>query len=176
MRETTKAHARRRAQWAFEYRWFVGEGLDVGSGDDPLRAADWPGVTAVTAYDLPDGSTEILPFADAAFDFVHASNVLEHMARPAAALLQWQRVVRPGGHVIFTVPDFTLYEGRTWPSRWNKGHRHWFDYGRLCELLGGLDVRKIELVDTRYNYNLRGVDQTWPADGAEAFWEVVIRV
>jgi SAM-dependent methyltransferase len=189
MKETTKAHPRRRSNWAFVNRYFVGSGLDVGSGDDPLKAADWPNVTAVTLHDLPDGSSERLEFTDAAFGFVHASNVLEHMADPAAALAEWVRVCRLGGHLIFTVPDFDLYEQGVWPSRWNQGHRHWFTVEKILALIdtlnGGprkgvdepaVDIKKIELIDTRNDYTLVGVDQTFPEDGAEAFIEVILEV
>ena len=45
-----------------------------------------------------------LPVADASVDFVVSSHVLEHFADPIAALLEWYRVVRPGGYVYMIVP------------------------------------------------------------------------
>lgn len=189
MKETSKAHPRRRSNWAFVHRYFVGSGLDVGSGDDPLPADDWPNMTFVTCHDLPDGSGERLPFDSAAFDFVYASNVLEHMADPHAALAEWHRVCRSGGHIIITVPDFALYEQGHWPSRYNAGHRHWFDVEKIIALIDALNadykhgvaepvvsIRKIELVDTRYEYPIRPVDQTLDPAGAEAFIEAVLEV
>jgi SAM-dependent methyltransferase len=38
------------------------------------------------------------------YDAVLASHVLEHLANPLGALLEWGRVVRPGGHVLLIVP------------------------------------------------------------------------
>jgi SAM-dependent methyltransferase len=46
--------------------------------------------------------------SDDAYDAVLASHVLEHLADPLGALGEWQRVVRPGGHVLLVMPH---YEG-----------------------------------------------------------------
>jgi SAM-dependent methyltransferase len=42
--------------------------------------------------------------ADGAYDALLASHVLEHLANPLGALAEWQRVVRPGGHVLLVMP------------------------------------------------------------------------
>lgn len=44
-------------------------------------------------------------FADAAYDAVLSSHCLEHLANPLAALREWHRVVRPGGHLLLALPD-----------------------------------------------------------------------
>jgi SAM-dependent methyltransferase len=48
------------------------------------------------------------------YDAVLASHVLEHLANPLAALKEWARIVRPGGHVLLIVPhrDGTFDHGR----------------------------------------------------------------
>ncbi len=53
-----------------------------------------------------------LPFASAAFGVVVASSVLEYVAEPAAVLRECARVTRPGGVVLYTVPDLRH------PVRW----------------------------------------------------------
>jgi SAM-dependent methyltransferase len=45
---------------------------------------------------------------DNAYDALLASHVLEHLANPLGGLMEWQRVVRPGGHVLLVMPH---YEG-----------------------------------------------------------------
>lgn len=45
-----------------------------------------------------------LPFADAAYDVVYASHVLEHVPDDAAALAEIRRVLAPGGIAILPVP------------------------------------------------------------------------
>lgn len=48
---------------------------------------------------------ERLPWGDAGFDAVVADSVLEHLDDPLAALLEWRRVVRPGGRLILWAPN-----------------------------------------------------------------------
>ncbi len=45
--------------------------------------------------------------ADGSYDFLASSHCLEHVANPLAALREWRRVVRPGGHLIILLPDPT---------------------------------------------------------------------
>jgi len=53
-----------------------------------------------------------LPFASASFDAVVAASVLEYVAEPATVLRECARVLRPGGVVLYTVPDLRH------PVRW----------------------------------------------------------
>lgn len=50
------------------------------------------------------GDATQLPFADATFDRIVASEVLEHIADDAAAIGELSRVLRPGGVMAATVP------------------------------------------------------------------------
>lgn len=43
--------------------------------------------------------------ADGAYEFVLSSHCLEHVADPLAALHEWRRVTRPGGHLLLVLPD-----------------------------------------------------------------------
>jgi SAM-dependent methyltransferase len=56
------------------------------------------------------GGAATLPFADASFDFVIASEVLEHVVDDRAATAELVRVLRPGGRIAVTVPT-------RWPER-----------------------------------------------------------
>jgi len=53
-----------------------------------------------------------LPFATAALDVVVATSVLEYVAEPTSVLGECARVLRPGGVVLYTVPDLRH------PVRW----------------------------------------------------------
>ena len=47
-----------------------------------------------------------LPFRDNAFDIVVALDILEHLPNDQAALCEFQRVLKPGGRVIASVPAY----------------------------------------------------------------------
>lgn len=129
MRECGKAVARRLGTPGFATRYFVGRGIDVGCGDDPLSlyAPLFPLVTEVVPFDREHGDAQDLAsIPDGAFDFLHSSHCLEHVHDPLLALKHWARVVKPGGHLIVTVPDEDMYEQGVWPSTWNGDHKRTF--------------------------------------------------
>lgn len=186
MRESSKAYLRRRHD-PFWNGVFVGKGIDVGSGNDPFKKEWFPNVTSVKSFDMLDGDVQHLTRYEEpeSYDFLHASNVLEHMVSPLETLFVWLYVVKPGGHVVFTVPDEDLYEQGVFPSKWNPDHKWTFSLLKdsswsprsikLVGLLAGLPfcrIRRVELADVGYDRSLKNVDQT--VAGAEAFWEVVI--
>jgi SAM-dependent methyltransferase len=97
--------------------------VDVGCSSGHLLAdlrAEWPagalagvdaeasGLPAAHAA-VPDAalfhaSATDLPFADATADALVALNLLEHLPDDGAALVEFARVLRPGGRVVVVVP------------------------------------------------------------------------
>ncbi|MEX0666552.1 MAG: class I SAM-dependent methyltransferase [Acidimicrobiia bacterium] len=66
-----------------------------------------------------NGDALVLPFADATFDCIIASEVLEHLWADTVAIAELVRVLRPGGRIAVTVPT-------RWPERvcWALDHRY----------------------------------------------------
>lgn len=129
MDEQSKSLARRRLDPRYENRWLVGRGIDVGCGEDPLKMSDWKNVSEVVPYDVIYGNKDgmFLPeIEDEEFDFVHSAHCLEHLLNPRAALVNWVRVLKPGGFIVCTIPDELLYEQGVWPSRFNSDHKKSF--------------------------------------------------
>jgi SAM-dependent methyltransferase len=96
--------------------------LDVGSGYSIffLITTDWP--FEMTCCDLDSAAMEKmrglvpgwewvvadavdLPWADASFDAVYAGEIIEHVADASAALVEWRRVLSPGGTLIISTPN-----------------------------------------------------------------------
>ncbi len=58
--------------------------------------------------DIREGVVESVPWPDATFDAVTLLDVLEHTADDRVTLRELRRVVRPGGHLLVTVPAHQL--------------------------------------------------------------------
>jgi RimJ/RimL family protein N-acetyltransferase/2-polyprenyl-3-methyl-5-hydroxy-6-metoxy-1,4-benzoquinol methylase len=67
------------------------------------RLADERGVADRTRFVAADASLR-LPFADGSFDAITCIDAIHHLGDRAAVLAEWRRVLRPGGHMIFTDP------------------------------------------------------------------------
>jgi SAM-dependent methyltransferase len=57
------------------------------------------------------GNVCTLPFADGRFDLILATDIIEHVEDDLAALGELCRVLRPGQHLLLTVPAFSLLWG-----------------------------------------------------------------
>lgn len=54
---------------------------------------------------IQHGDAAQLPLDDERFDLMSASHVLEHLADDDAALDEWIRAVKPGGHLLILLPS-----------------------------------------------------------------------
>ena len=192
MHECSKAVMRRIHDHRFVTRYFVGDGIDVGSGEDHLgRYREmFPGIRSCRAWDLADGDAELLaPVPDASMDWVHSSHSLEHMRDPRRALLNWVRVLKPGGHLVVLVPDEDLYEQGVFPSTYNPDHKWTFTVAKKASwsprsinvidmagaVAGEVQLVKVELLDATFHYqDVQRFDQTLTPIG-ECAIEIVMR-
>lgn len=109
-------------------RTLVGEGLDLGPGDNPYPLV-FGGARAVycdqwsaednqrlfrevdgTGYVDPDLTVDLnvarlSRFGDASQGFVVASHILEHLVEPLGQLEDIHRVLKPGGSLLLFLPD-----------------------------------------------------------------------
>ncbi len=116
MDETSKCSDRRDYEGFFD-RFIQGNGIDIGCGRDKIDS------TAL-GYDLESGDAQKMKGVDDdTFDYVYSSHCLEHMRDPLEALLNWWRILRPGGYLIVAVPDEDLYEQGIFPSAFNTDHK-----------------------------------------------------
>jgi SAM-dependent methyltransferase len=92
--------------------------LDLGSGDRRHEsllngqvqrwvALDWPapGDSRADAADV-HGDAAAVPFAAESFDGVLCTQVLEHVAEPQRIFEEIRRVLRPGGRLLLTAPQY----------------------------------------------------------------------
>lgn len=88
-----------------------------------------------------------LPFADASFDVIWFSEVIEHLKDPAFTISELRRVLRPGGMILVTTPnrDFWFYKffemiGISPESIQSEDHLHFMNYEDVQRMLGPCDT------------------------------------
>jgi SAM-dependent methyltransferase len=99
-------------RWLASHRAAVrGRLLDLGAGNQPLRAWYQPQADQIVAVDVaPAPGLDVLclasplPFRDDIFDTIVCTSVLEHVDDAERAMAEMVRVLRPGGTVLMTVP------------------------------------------------------------------------
>ena len=148
--------------------------LDVGCGRGTValaaRAAGWDvyatEISATCVAELRplfgerlhEGPLLEVPFARASFDVVLMIEVLEHLDDPAAYLAASRALLRPGGILLVTTPNFRGFSGRLRGPSWRvvaDEHLTYFDeaslrralraagFARIRMSTGGLDVPRV---------------------------------
>ena len=175
----------------FSNRYFVGYGLDIGGGPDPLGLYIelFPRMRGVKTWDKDDGDAETLEgIKEAEFDFIHSSHCLEHLNDPAGGLKNWFHALKPNGHLIITVPDEDMYEQGQFPSTWNGDHKFTFTISKssswsptsinILDLITTLgaesELIKLHKLDESFRYTLPRFDQTLTPIG-ECGIEIILR-
>lgn len=145
-------------RWAYGYE-FIAEGnsvLDYGCFNGTFikkLSASGKTVRAVGVdknKDIVDASNDsniihihrTLPFQDESFDVVTIFEVLEHVHDQAFVLNELNRVLRPGGRIVISVPQqylFSFLDHGNWKYRFPKIHRLWY-------------LRKHSLEEYEYRY------------------------
>jgi SAM-dependent methyltransferase len=135
------------------YRHFFPAGVDYA-------AADLPGNPKATLPLEPDGT---VPAADASFDAVMSTQVLEHVDDPALYLSECFRVLRPGGRMLLSTHGTFVYHPDPddyW--RWTcAGLRKavgdaGFEIARFEGIIGGLPTG-LQLVQDSIYWQIPGV-------------------
>lgn len=111
-----------------------GKLLDVGCGVKPYEKLFAPYVEKYygTEYSPESGyrgnradvagDAEAMPFADASFDTILCTEVMEHVMNPEKVAEEFARVLKPGGTVIITVPFiFPIHDEYDFTRFTNKG-------------------------------------------------------
>lgn len=191
--EQSKSAKRRFNLGEFHTKYFVGDGIDIGGKPDPLGqyCGIFSKMNSVRIWDIQDGDAQYMgSVEDNTYDFVHSSHCLEHMHDPKVAFENWIRIVKPGGHIITTVPDEDLYEMGVFPSRFNPDHKwtmtiykekSWSPksiniIGLLVSFSNKIKPIKIELLEEFYRPHLaeQSLDQT-ATPVAECCIEFIVR-
>ena len=94
------------------------EYVDVISNEQLVSRYSLPADDLVPLTHVIDGNDLGVYSADE-LDFVIANHVLEHFDDPVGGVLEWMRIIRPGGRLFITLPNFrsNSFDFRREPAR-----------------------------------------------------------
>jgi predicted SAM-dependent methyltransferase/ADP-heptose:LPS heptosyltransferase len=102
-----------------------------------------------------DSCEDLSLFGDGSWDAVFSSHLLEHIVDTKAALKEWWRVVKPGGHLVLYLPHKELYPNVGQPGA-NADHQHDFlpeDIEAVMRGVGAWELRVSEARDEGREYS-----------------------
>ncbi len=153
--------------------YVTGVTLDVGCGRKPYEktffagAQKYVGMDYLTDRSTPDvvGSATDIPLADASFDSVVSTEVLEHVPDPLKALREMYRVLKPGGHLVLSTPMY-------WPRHEVPYDYFRYPYDGLLHLVKESGFELIELYNRGRSYAFVGqvIQHTQPIAAAPVNW------
>jgi ADP-heptose:LPS heptosyltransferase/SAM-dependent methyltransferase len=120
-----------------------GLGLDIGCG--PHKAfphfigVDSKKDTALFGIQMEvdnvvEDAAQLPQVPDGKLDFVFSSHLLEHIADYKAALAEWWRIIKLGGHLVLYLPHRDLYPRIGQPGA-NPDHKHDFVAGDIIDAM-----------------------------------------
>ena len=168
-KETSKANSLRRSKESnYVNKFFVGCGIDVGAGGNPLnyqhiyyedsnsfsnyrflsKNSYFPKIHNIKIYSSDWDSrneAEIILSREGKrkYDFCYSSNLLEHVVNFQRSLLDFSLITKQHGYIISSVPDFFLYEKEIWPPIKNTDHVSCFSVNRDVEIETHYNLSKV---------------------------------
>jgi SAM-dependent methyltransferase len=111
--------------------------------------------------------------ANGSYDVAILGEVLEHCFNPVEVLAEVRRALKPGGRVVITVPNSTLWIARLQflfgrfryqkYGIWDFGHIRWFTYKYLKEVLVSAGLELLDELHLPHPRSLDPVVDYWPS-------------
>jgi SAM-dependent methyltransferase len=110
----------------------IGQGVDLGPGGDPITETairvDLPqpySQAGLLPPQLRGDARKLIWFRDACLDYVYSSHLLEDFEDTKPILIEWLRVLKPGGHLVLFCPDERVFREhcRATGQRYNEMHK-----------------------------------------------------
>lgn len=111
------------------------------------------------------GTLETAAFSDEMFDAVFAWMVIEHLHEPRMTLQEIHRILKPGGWLSFSVPNFACWErklfGKYWDALQLPIHLQHFTPRTVRQMLEATDFELVEIIHQRNLLNVVASIGNW---------------
>jgi SAM-dependent methyltransferase len=103
--------------------------LNLGSGGSPITDDGWTNVDLYADADVKADMLD-LPYEDGAVEEIHCAHALEHLAAAEIhpALIEWLRVLKPGGKLTVVVPNMDFIAA-VWLHAGDRAYAHHLIFG-----------------------------------------------
>ena len=177
--------------------------LDVPAGEGALaarlidagfdvRCCDlYPEIFRLTSVGIHRGNLDLeLPFSDLSFDYVTCLEGLEHIENPQQAMREFARLLKPGGHLIVSVPNILNIEERLkWliygytshfkPITRAGAERLRADYDNRAEIaahVNPIGYSELRYVLEKYGFEIVSMHRDKPKANAWLYWPIVLLI
>jgi len=177
--------------------------LDVPAGEGALaarliaagfevRCCDlYPEIFQLDGVDIQRGNLDReLPFSDQSFEYVTCLEGLEHIENPQQAMREFARVLKPGGHLIVSVPNILNVEERLkWllygytshfkPISRAAAQKLQADYDDRVEIaahVNPIGYSELRYILEKYGFAIVGLHRDKPKRKTWAYWPVVATI
>lgn len=104
---------------------------------------------------IVEGPLDTVNYAHGSFDVICSFEVIEHVTDPAAEVRRMASLLRPGGILYLTTPNYNCVARRTSPSTWNVAsypeHLTYFTPRSMHRMLRAAGFRKAKLTTTGFS-------------------------
>ena len=177
--------------------------LDVPAGEGALaarlidagfevRCCDlYPEIFRLDGVDIHQGNLDAeLPFGDQSFDYVTCLEGLEHIENPQQAMREFARVLKPGGHLIVSVPNILNVEERLkWLLYGYTSHfkpitragreqlrSDYHDREEIAAHVNPIGYSELRYILEKHGFEIASVHRDKPKGKAWLYWPVVLMI
>ncbi|MBP6002883.1 MAG: class I SAM-dependent methyltransferase [Pyrinomonadaceae bacterium] len=148
----------------------------------------YPDIFRLDGVEIRSGNMDSrLPYSDAEFDAIVCVEGLEHIANPTNAIAEFSRMLKPGGHLIVSVPNIMNIEERLkWLFNGYTSHfkplskpvldgisREFPGMEEIALHVNPIGYSEVRFLLEKFDFEITGTHRDKKKDNSWAFWPIV---
>lgn len=148
----------------------------------------YPDIFRLDGVEIRSGNMDSrLPYSDAEFDAIVCVEGLEHIANPTNAIAEFSRMLKPGGHLIVSVPNIMNIEERLkWLFTGYTSHfkplskpvldgisREFPGMEEIALHVNPIGYSEVRFLLEKFDFKITGTHRDKKKDNSWAFWPIV---